>query len=198
LPSAALVEAACKEYEGDAADLALKELFSQYPRNESYSHIMLKVVALDRLYSTNVRAFYAAADHIHKHGKEIDSALALGSPEIVDLIAALTLSSGKQRHIYSFASKYCSWHRPDKYPIWDSRVRQYLTALRYQLRDTKDSGLLGANPYLWDRYPEFVALVSAMQRRFGLGAFSFKDIDKFMWKYGVDPKDEESAEAAAV
>ena len=198
LPSADLVRAARKEYEGDIADLALSELFRQYPRNESYSHVLLKVVALDRLYSTNVKACYDAANHIHKRGEEIDSALANGSPEIVDTIAALKLSiSGKQRLIYSFASKYCSWHRPGKYPIWDSRVRQYLTALRYQLKDTEDAGLLGTNPYLWTLYPEFVALIERMQKRYGLEEFTFKDIDKLMWKYGADPKDEDSSGLAA-
>lgn len=196
LPSPDLVQAACKELEGDIGELALAELFGQYPRNDNRAHVLLKVVTLNRLYSTSVYAVHDAANHICSRAEEVDAALTAGSPEIVDTLAALTLSaSGKRRNIYSFASKYCSWHRPDKYPIWDSRVRQYLTALRWQLRDTDDAGLLGTNPYLWNRYAEFLALVIALQRRFDLDAFSFKEIDQFMWKYGVDPKYEDSASA---
>lgn len=190
VPSAELVRAVCKEYEGDVADLALAELFKQYPVNDSYSHILLKAAAVDRLYSTHVYAIYDAASLIDGHAREVDSALEDGSPEIVDTIAALTLSRiGKRRENYSFAGKYCSWHRPDRYPIWDSRVRNYLKTLRLQLRGTDDSGLLGSNPYLWNRYPEFVALVSALRERYGLQEFSFKEIDKFMWKYGAKPDD---------
>jgi hypothetical protein len=191
LPSEELVRAACKEYEGDVADLALKELFTQYPTNKSYSHVLLKVVTLNRLYSTSIYAVYDAATHIHERAEEIDSALAAGSPEIVDTIAALTLSAtGKKRHVYSFASKFCSWHKQDKYPIWDSRVRRYLSALRRQLKNTDDAGLLGTNPDLWTLYPEFVELITGLRRRYRLAGFSFKDIDKFLWKYGRDPKDD--------
>lgn len=194
LPNEELVRAACKEYEGEIADLALSELFTQYPGNKSYSHVLLKVVTLNRLYSTSIYAVYDAATHIHERAEKIDSALAAGSPEIVDTIAALTLSAtGKKRHVYSFASKYCSWHRQDKYPIWDSRVRRYLSALRRQLKNTHDAGLLGSNPDLWTLYPEFVELITRLQRRYQLEAFSFKDIDKFLWKHGRDPMDDSSS-----
>lgn len=48
-------------------------------------------------------------------------------PEVVDLIARVTVaSSEKQLTFYSFASKYCSWHKPNQYPIWDFRVNRYL------------------------------------------------------------------------
>ena len=198
LPSEELVRAACKEYEGDVADLALNELFTQYPSNKSYSHVLLKVVTLNRLYSTSIYAVYDAATHIHERAEEIDSALAAGSPEIVDTIAALTLgATGKKRHVYSFASKYCSWHKQDKYPIWDSRVRRYLSALRRQLKNTDDARLLGTNPDLWTLYPEFVELITGLRRRYRLAAFSFKDIDKFLWKHGRDPKDDAASMTTA-
>ncbi len=102
------MRAVCKEYEGDVADLALNKLFTQHPTNKRYSRVLLKVVTLNRLYSTSMYAVYDAATHIHERAEEIDSALAAGSPEIVDTIAALTLSAtGKKRHVYAFASKCC-------------------------------------------------------------------------------------------
>lgn len=77
-----------------------------------------------------------------------------------------------------------------KYPIWDSRVRRYLSALRRQLKNADDAGLLGTNPHLWTLYPEFVESITGLRRRSRLAAFPFKDIDKFLWKFGRDPEDD--------
>jgi hypothetical protein len=59
--------------------------------------------------------------HIHRNAQYVDSALAAGSPEIFDKIARVTIR-GKEHNFFSFATKYCSWHYPEVYPIWDSRV----------------------------------------------------------------------------
>ncbi len=77
-----------------------------------------------------------------------------------------------------------------KYPIWDSRVRRYLSALSRQLKNADDAGLLGTNPHLWTLYPEFVESITGLRRRSRLAAFPFKDIDKFLWKFGRDPEDD--------
>jgi hypothetical protein len=121
LPTEELVRAACSEYDGDMAERALKELFAQYPRNNDCAHVLLKVVALNRLYSAGILSVYDVADHICV--QEMDAALSDGEPEVVDRIAKVTISSsGKQRGFWSFATKYCSWHNQASYPIWDSRV----------------------------------------------------------------------------
>ena len=89
VPTQDLVRLACKEFdEGNVVvEEALRELFHDYPRNDNESQILLKVVALNRLYSTNIFAVYDMAHHIWIQGKDIDSALAEGTPEIVDKIA---------------------------------------------------------------------------------------------------------------
>ena len=188
-PTVDLVRAAAKRFddENSIVEQALRDLFGQYPHNNNEAHVLLKVVALNRLYSTNIYAVHHMAHHIFQQAEEIDSALAAGSPIVVDKIA-----TGKKRTTYSFASKYCSWHRPDKYPIWDSRVRAYLQSLRRSLKNTDDAGLLGTNPYFWNVYPEFVELVSKFQRRYKVDEFTFKDIDKYLWLYG----DKSAARAA--
>jgi hypothetical protein len=186
-PTADLVRAAVQRFddENPVVETALRDLFRQYPLNNNEAHVLLKVVALNRLYSTNIYAVHAMAHHIFQQAGEIDSALATGSPVVVDKIASITIrATGKKRTNYSFASKYCSWHRPDKYPIWDSRVRAYLQSLRRSLRNTDDVGLLGANQHFWNVYPEFVELVSKFQKRYKVDDFTFKDIDKFLWLYG--------------
>src|SRR5208282_2233175 len=93
-PTAKLVRAACKQFDEEnlTVEQALKELFNQYPGNNDLPHVLLKVVALNRLYSTQIFAVLDVARHIHRHAQEIDSALAAGSPEIVEKIAKVTLS----------------------------------------------------------------------------------------------------------
>jgi hypothetical protein len=196
-PTVDLVSAAAKRFddENTVVEQALRDLFGQYPHNNNEAHVLLKVVALDRLYSTNIYAVHVMAHQIFQQAEEIDSALAAGSPIVVDKIARITIgATGKKRTNYSFASKYCSWHRPDKYPIWDSRVRSYFRSLTRSLKNTDDVGLLGTNPYVWNVYPEFVEHISKFQKRYEVDKFTFKEIDKFLWLYG----DESAARAAAI
>jgi hypothetical protein len=188
IPTEDRVRSACKEFDEDnvIVEQALKDLFNQYHRNDNQPHVLLKVVALNRLYSTNIFAVYDMARHIYQQAPDIDSALANGSPEIVDKIARVTITTtGKNRTNYSFATKYCSWHNQASYPIWDSRVDRYLRAMRR----TAFAKFLSAHGGLWNCYPEFVALMTAFRDCYSLGSFSFKEIDKFLWKYGGKPSD---------
>jgi hypothetical protein len=192
LPTQDLVRSACKEFdEGNAiVEAALRELFQQYPHNDNEPQILFKVVILNRLYSTNIFAVHDMAHHIWMQGKDIDSALAEGDPEIVDKIAPVTITATlKGRNNYSFASKYCSWHNDVAYPIWDSRVDRYLRSLRR----TDFAKFLPAGGELWNRYPEFVTLMTAFRNFYDLRSFSFKDIDKFLWKHGESRKGSTSA-----
>jgi hypothetical protein len=190
-PTEDLVATAVKKFDEENAvvEQALKDLFNQYRRNDNHSHVLLKVVALNRLYSTQILAVHDVARHIYQQAQDIDSSLAIGSckigsPEIVDRIAKVTISAtGRQRANYSFATKYCSWHRPDSYPIWDDRVRRYLQSLRR----TPFATFLRPKGNLWDHYPEFVKLMSDFRDFYRLGQFTFKDIDKFLWSAGEEP-----------
>jgi hypothetical protein len=178
-PTDELVKAACEEFDQDnsVVEQALSDLFTEYPCNDHLSHVLLKVVALNRLYSTQIFAVLDLAQHIR--ALEIDRDLALGSPEIVDRIARITIN-GKERNNYSFATKYCSWHNQPSYPIWDSRVDTYLWRLQKQKRFT---AVVNSNSDLW-HYPTFREAMIAFRDVYRLASFSFKEIDKFLWKHG--------------
>lgn len=182
-PTADLVFAACKKFDeqNGVLEQALTELFGRFPRHDSNPHVLLKVAALNALYSTRILALEDVARHIFECGKDLHSALALDSSEIVDTIAVVTISAtGKQRRNYSFASKYCSWHRQGSYPIWDSRVRVYLTWLRQKPKGS----FLVKNPDSWTEYREFVDMVNNLRNVYSLGGFGFKQIDKFLYTEG--------------
>jgi hypothetical protein len=134
--------------------------------------VLIKVVLLNSLYNTHVFAVMPMARHIRDLG--IDEDLAAGSPELVDRIAKLTML-GKTRRHYSFATKYCSWHRPDEYPIYDSLVAKLLWAYRREHRFAQFS-----RRHLQE-YPKHKEVVAAFRRHFGLAQVSFRQLDKFLW-----------------
>ncbi|MGB9456265.1 MAG: hypothetical protein WCB12_09495 [Bryobacteraceae bacterium] len=176
IPTQERVRAACKDFDQEnlIVEQALNELFGRYPGNNDLPHVLLKVAALNSLYSTQIFAVVEVARNIY--AQDIDSALAAGSPEIVDKIARITIR-GRERNNYSFATKYCSWHRPALYPIWDSHVDAYLWRLQKQSHFAKD---FDSNAVLWN-FGSFREVTTAFRDFYGLGSFTFKEIDKFLW-----------------
>lgn len=181
-PTAELVKNACDEFnrENDVTEKALAELFAAYPANDNPSRVLLKVVALNSLYTTRILAVLKLASHIAGQGAALDAALAAGSPAAVDAVASVS-SGDTDFTFYSFASKYCNWHQPNLYPIYDSRVEKYLWAL-------KKDGLFQTEAFSQRqdlyKYPQFCLVMTAFREQFGLGSFTFKQIDKFLWSQG--------------
>jgi hypothetical protein len=182
VPDADLVGEASKQFarENGVTEKALAELFAAYPANDNPSHILLKVVALNSLYSTRILAVLKLAHYIADLGARLDAALAAGAQEAVTLIAPAG-NGDSDLTFYTFATKYCNWHQPNFYPIYDSRVDKYLWALKKQgnfkceaFSDRQDL----------HQYPQFCAVMKAFREQFGLGSFSFKQIDEFLWSQG--------------
>ena len=178
-PSPALVNEACERFdrENQVVETALADLFTQHPTNLDPSQVLLKIVALNTLYSTRILAVLKVARHIHELGAKLDEALAAGAPEAVDWIANVEIDE-KTLYYYSFASMYCNWHKPDLYPTYELRVDKYLCFLKK--RDVFHSDAFTTREDLWS-YPTFCNVVTAFRDEFGLGAFNFKQIDKFFW-----------------
>jgi hypothetical protein len=195
-PSAELVQEAIDKFDRDNSVIeeALNELFGQYPGNANLPQVLLKVVSLNRLYSTQIFAVMDVARHIHENATEIDSGLSAGSPLVVQTIGRVTIGlTGKLRYNFSFATKYCSWHNRTAYPIWDSRVDKYLWRLQKQ---DNFAPFFTRNAHLWD-YPKFVEVMCAFREFYALDSFTFKDTDKFLWSEQI-PVDEQSAEVEKV
>lgn len=181
-PTADLVRSACAEFdrENEVTEKALTDLFAAYPANVDPSRVLLKVVALNSLYSTRILAVLKLAHHIADQGPALDAALSAGSPNAVDAIARVS-NGDRDFTFYSFATKYCNWHQPNLYPIYDSRVDKYLWFL-------KKEGLFQSQAFSQHEdlysYPQFCLAMTAFREQFGLGSFTFKQIDKFLWSQG--------------
>src|ERR1035438_5785168 len=188
-PTPQRVQDACELFNRENVEIeqALKELFTQYPGNSDPRHVLLKVVALNSLYSTQITAHSQKipnvvdlAQHICAKAHDIDSALAIGSPGIVETIAGIRVAGKKDRIYFSFATKYCSWHKPELYPMWDANVQRYIGCLQEQSDFAKG---FDVNADHWT-YEGFRGAMKAFRECYRLGSFTFKDIDKFLWLEG--------------
>ena len=184
-PTADLVREYIRKFDDDsnaaAADEAIGLLFKSYPRNEEYTHVLLKAIAINSLYAAKVMAIVSLAKHITK--RAIDKRLVNGDPNLVHDIACLELANGKKKRFYSFATKYCHWHNPESYPLYDQYVdwiiRRYNKEYRFGEKFTAEE---------LKHYERLKAIIEKFREHFGLRDFSFKEIDKFLWRYGKEMK----------
>ena len=155
---------------------ALNRLFfTLAPGNKDLADVLLKVTTLNQFYSTNIFSIYPVAKHIQS--LQIDDRLAAGDCTLVDDIQVVRLKE-KTKHFYSFASKYCSHHNPEAFPIYDSYVDE---VLRY-FRDV-DSFTTFRTSELKD-YSRFKEILLMFRSFYGLEQFTLKEIDKYIWQLG--------------
>ena len=169
----------------DYQEKALNKLFFELcPDNKSIENILLKTVALNDFYSTNIYNIFAVAEHIEslnhiENKSSIDERLNIGDMSLVDDIKKVKIKD-KEINFYSFASKYCSHHKPVYYPIYDRYVDAVLRYFRdrdkfynFQSKDLKE-------------YCKFKNVVFEFIKFYNLNNYSFKQIDKYIWQLGKD------------
>lgn len=157
---------------------ALEQLFTKtYPKNDDLLEITIKVSALNTLYSTQLHKYlFAVVDHLKN--LSIDERLQAGDISLINDIIQTPLSNGKLYRCYSFATKYCSFHRPDVYPIYDSYVDKVLVYL--QDRDKFAEGMAMDNK----NYESYNNAILAFRKYYKLEEYSLKQIDKYLWHLG--------------
>lgn len=157
---------------------SLALLFKEFcPSNNELEQVLLKVSALNDFYSTNIFDTYTVAKHIHE--MKIESRLKNGDLTLVNELALVSIRD-KKRNFYSFASKYCSHHFPESFPIFDSYVEKML--LHYARADNFSS----FRKEDLKLYESFVKIIKEFQAHYGLGQFSLRQIDIFLWLAGKD------------
>ncbi|MBR4453947.1 MAG: hypothetical protein IKS33_06790 [Bacteroidales bacterium] len=174
------------------SDYAIQEkvldcVFSQYPRNTDYNVVLLKVTLLNQFYSTGIRDVKSVARHIVTC--KIDAELAKGKPDVVHKIALV--KHGKNQTLinhFSFATKYCSFHQPNFYPIYDDYVYSVLSKLKSELKcgqfsqeKFKDKGWKKENKecgynHFHKVYDAFIAFYHN-----AFEGLNYKQVDKYIW-----------------
>jgi hypothetical protein len=156
---------------------ALNKLFNKtYPKNENIEDVLIKVCSLNAFYSTNILSLPKIAEHIVK--LDIDNSIKNDELDIVNKIASVNVGN-KERIFYSFATKYCSHHKPDVFPIYDDYVSKMLVHFNkvYKFYDK--------TPDLRN-YHDFTDVLSKFKSHFDLDCFSLKEIDRYLWLTGKE------------
>lgn len=158
---------------------ALDKLFYRtYPKNNLIEDVLIKVSTLNDFYSTNIFAAYKVAKHIIE--LQIDERLKNGDVSLVGDIAKVCMDNGSIKNFYSFATKYCSHHRPLDFPIYDS----YVDVLLRYFRDA-DGFFAFKNDDLKE-YSSFKNILIQFRTYYGLDEFNLKEIDKYLWQFGKE------------
>ncbi len=191
-------------------EVALRQLFTQtYPANKSINEILIKVIALDSSYSTNLRRFssISAMAEVIKDINDFDVRLAQGDHTLVDEMCSKMQSleneidpNVRYPKPFSFATKYCCNHNEDDFPIYDSFVAKVIT--RYQrteaflpagdvLRNRWDEayrmdGIISKEEALKVSYADlFVPIVTRFRDTY-CKTLSYRQLDRFLWLLGKE------------
>ena len=155
---------------------ALDKLFMELcPKNDCIEDVLIKCSALNDFYSTNIFAIHNVAERIMR--LKIDKRLHQVDYTLIGDIAKVEVN-GKEHCFYSFATKYCSHHLPDKYAIYDNYVEKVLLSMNkkepfanFKKEDLKD-------------YETYMEVIREFSQHFGLTQFSIKQLDQYLWQLG--------------
>ena len=157
---------------------SLDKLFHQdYKHNNDLNEILIKCSCLNDFYSTNIFSIFSVAKNIYK--LNIDDRLKNGDASLVNDISKVEIS-GVNKTFYSFASKYCAHHNPDKFAIYDQFVDKMLWYLQkkdnfsnFKRKDLKD-------------YNIFINVLSDFKKYYDIEKYNLRDIDKYLWIAGKE------------
>lgn len=165
-------------------EVALTNLFQMFPNNTEVGDVLIKCCVLNDFYSAGVRTIdlHKLAEHIVSC--DIDDRLRNGDWTVVEHIA-----NCKGIHNYrSFASKYCNWHNPKNFPIYDSYVDSVVWSLK---KDNKINSFKNRDEL--KKIKTFGNALIDIAKKFKLSlvldsdsnhGVNFKILDKYLWLLG--------------
>lgn len=115
---------------------------------------------------------------------DIDEALRAGDVGLVGRIVTkggerIERKGGKKRLYYSFVTKYCAFHNPPEYCLFDRYARTALKTLTgWKLTD------IGCRGYQLRCYPQYHHAMETFQQQAELTERSFRGIDHYLWFKG--------------
>ena len=129
---------------------------------------------LNAFYSTGILDVATVARHIVK--QHVDTDIQNGNVAVIDKIARVK-HNGKCWNHFSFATKYCSFHQPQKFPIFDSFIAECFSQL-------------SKNNYFQKKFPKNTIRNSYFEFKFFYDEFmtkqpalpqDYKEVDRYLW-----------------
>lgn len=160
---------------------ALNQLFNG-KSNSNHGEVFAKCYFLNFAYGTHLlkKDLYTISNYIVKASRKVqlDKLLDEGDTKAVHMIA---FKSRTSKIYFSFATKFCSFCNPSKYPIYDSFVEEVLW--RYKNNDILEPYYhweLSENREPEKRYQKFKSKVDELKEVCNLTC-TYRELDHFLW-----------------
>ena len=154
---------------------AIRELYdSMYYERFDEKALLVKCTVLNTFYSTMIFDIASVVTHF-LNVKNLKGRLKNGDITLIGELQTIT-----DRNYYSFATKFCSHHNPNMFPIYDNFVGKMLCHFRNQ-----DKFFSFKNKDLKD-YSKFKDVYDNFRHHYDLDKYSYKEIDRYLWQVGKE------------
>lgn len=162
-------------------DDTIRWLVAKYPKNATVNHVLSKAAIINNLYNTHISGndLIKIASFIVEQHQIIDFLIEQGNIEAVYEIGRTNKDLKNQ---FVFASKYCHFHNPEAFPIFDKYSRAALVCLNnseHFFKKITENSLL--------EYKQFYKAINSFISKIATG-YSYKQADEFLWLYGMEIK----------
>lgn len=147
-----------------------------FAANTDMRHVIVKCAVLNDFYATNIFKIASVARKIVSI-PGFDARLAAGDRNLVEEIAVVD-----NRRNYSFATKYCSHHKPELFPIYD----RYVADVLHEMRRREPGNFRFRSKDALKDYMTFCEAIDDFSKAYGLEAYSYKEIDRYLWQLGKE------------
>ena len=170
------------------SDAYLEDLFRRMKNEPTLFNVESAVIALNSIYNTQLSNPFSTAKNIYNliNDKQLLKKInndKCDQREVIDLIASVNKAlNNREKYIYSFSTKFCSFINPLKYPIMD----KYSSSMLYyylKLKQSKIDNRLVCHTKMGD-YSYYIKAYDLFISEYNLNMFTYKEIDKFLWIYG--------------
>jgi hypothetical protein len=163
------------------ADMAIQKVVEGMPNNTSLPEVIAKVSIIKSLYVTPFYDVMSLSEHIINNSG-FDLYLDSGNPKSVEIVRSghgiRLKKTGKEIDLYSFATKYCSFHNPEAYPIFYGFVGDLLFRLNLQY-----GWISKLYKYELNDYSKFKNLLDCFVNYFEIGLHGYKMLDQGIWVF---------------
>lgn len=168
---------------GDELNDNLIKLFQTFNDDRNKFHVLIKVAALNKIYSTAITNINPVVEKIVEVSNENQNFKSINEyVELVDKISKIKWVNNKEnsfeRNNLSFASKYVHFVSGYETPIYDSYIWIVINGYLGQKNNEKISF---KNP---KSYREFYDTFEKFKKDLDLEKYTNYQIDKFLWQYG--------------
>jgi len=169
--------------EGNELNQNLLKLFQTFNDDKNKFHVLIKVAALNKIYSTAITNINPVVEQINKISNSVSNPKTTTEyVAFVDEISRINWTNSKgesfERNNLSFSSKYVHFLSNSEMPIYDSYI---WIVIKGYLGQKNSSKLSFKNP---SNYKEFYATFVNFKKELDLKNYSNYEIDKFLWQYG--------------